>query len=504
MGLLGRTVLGLFAGVFLLGCTTLEPFDGPDATAAPAVEEGIWHEIEALRPDDWQTPLNVGAESLAWRLRAIDSATRSIDLQSFIWSFDDVGSLIKDRLIDAADRGVEIRILIDDSFLAGQDDRVLKLHRHPNIEYRVYNPYVRRSDGMVSRFALNLAEFDRLDHRMHNKSMVVDNQVAIVGGRNLADEYFGFDEEANFRDMELLVGGPATEAISDAFDAYWNDDWAFPIDDVAQLSLEPVEAEAIAASADALSGMFPPESRDDRDSMWRRAVSRAHSGRALLLVDDPPTGRPEDVADRPVQVAEALIRLVEEAEQEITIVSAYLIPTPPLARALSDAARRGVEVRLLTNSINSNNHIQAYAVYKSHLRDILETGADLHELKADAAIRSRYIEAPVVEKRLGLHAKYMVIDRRQAVVGSANLDPRSLRLNTEMVIVVENPSLAEEILALTEPDFEPANAWRLSLGEDGGIRWVDEAQVLDSEPAREPFQRLEAWFFAFLPIEDEM
>lgn len=488
--------------VFLLGCARLDPYQGRESTTPPPVEEGIWAEIEKVQKADWQVPLNVGEEALEWRLRAIDSATSSIDLQSFIWTFDTVGNALQERLLAAADRGVNVRILIDDSFLAGKDRHLVELNDHQNVQYRVYNPYKRRSSGAASRFVLNLGDFQRLDHRMHNKSMVVDNQVAIVGGRNLADEYFGFAQDENFRDMELLVGGPIVEEISQSFDQYWNDRWSFPIDEIS--GVEAGSLDSATAKISGVKPIFPPELRGERDAKWMTLVRDAHRGRARLIVDSPPEDRPEAIADRPTQVADEIARLIRGARKDITIVSAYLIPSPRLIEGLKDAVGRGVRVRLLTNSINSNNHITAYSAYRTHTEELLNLGAEVHEVRTFADSRKWYILPPISQKNLGLHAKYMILDSRKVVVGSANLDPRSLRINTEMGLVVDSPSLARELLALTEPDFDTTNSWRLSLEDDGSVIWVGDDIILDAEPAQHAFQRLEEWFFAHLPIEDEM
>lgn len=499
-----RAAACLLSFFLLIGCSQLRPFEGTAETTPPPVKMGVWSDIEQIRSTDWQIPLNDGRTALEWRLRAIDSATQSIDLQSFLWSFDSVGSVIQERLLAAADRGVNVRILIDDSFLLGEDQHVLELHRHSNVQYRVYNPYKRRSGSTVSRLVLNLGEFHRLDHRMHNKSMVVDNQVAILGGRNLADEYFGFDDSYNFRDMELLVGGPVVEDVSRSFDEYWNDRWSFPIDAVAHLRVSQVERHSISNGASSLSKVFPAEAERERTNDWLNAVRKAYAGTSRLVVDDPPAERPQAVNDRPVQVARELRRLIDQARNDVTIVSAYLIPTPGLVDALRDAVQRGVRVRLLTNSINSNNHLTAYTAYHSHVRELIGLGAEVHEMRVAAETRSRYILPPVQRKSLGLHAKYMIIDGKRVVVGSANLDPRSLRINTEMVLIVESRGLARRLMEFTDPDFETTNAWRLAIGENGRTLWMGDDVVLDADPATSGFQRLEEWFFAHLPIENEM
>lgn len=495
-------VLQLFAILlFAASCSDLKPIFLPQEATAPAVNRGMWADLDAIYARDWQVPLNEGPMAIEWRLRAIDSAMASIDLQSFIWKTDTVGNQIREHLLAAADRGVQVRILIDDSFLAGQDRWIIDLAHHRNIEYRIYNPYKRRPNGNLSRTLLNLSEFNRLDHRMHNKVMVVDRQVAIVGGRNLADEYFGLDPESNFRDMELLVGGPVVEALTRSFDAYWNDHWSFPIDAISHVEIAKGAGDAMLQAADQPSVV---EAAEQRRAQWIEAVSTAYRGRARLLVDQPPARTPDDQADRPVQVAQQLRGVLNKARREIVIVSAYLVPTPVVTDVLRDAVARGVRVRLLTNSINSNNHITAHAAYHEHVRDLLGLGAQVHEMRVNAAIRARYILPPLGNKKLGLHAKYLIIDRKQVFVGSSNLDPRSLRINTEIGLLIEDRRLAERLIALTEPDFDVANSWQLALARDGRLFWIGPNGLLQREPARTGFQRIEEWFFAHLPIEDEI
>ena len=494
----------LALSIFLAACTALQPISLPgQSTSAPATT-GVWSELDRTYAGDWQVPLNEGKTALEWRLRSIDSATQSIDLQSFIWTLDQAGSLIHDRLIQAADRGVDVKILIDDSFLAGADQQILALHEHQNIQYRVYNPYKRRSTNAVSRQVLNLSDFDRLDHRMHNKTMVVDNQVAIIGGRNLADEYFGIDQVYNFRDMELLVGGPIVPQIASSFDSYWNDQWSFPIDTISHLRTRKTARATVSQRAEGMSSAFPVLDDAERNQQWQQTVRKSFRGAAKLYVDNPPGVSPNAEEDRPVQVADELVRLINDARKEVVIVSAYLIPTPPVTAVLRQAAERGVTVKILTNSINSNNHVSAYAAYRTHVSELLSFGTQVHELRVQGQGRSRYILPPISQKKLGLHAKYMIVDGRRVFVGSSNFDPRSLRINTEIGLVVESRALSQKLLALTEPDLARASSWQLALTPEGQINWIGDSGVLLSEPASHGFQKMEEWFFAHLPIEAEL
>jgi putative cardiolipin synthase len=499
---LWRLTGSLAVALLASGCTTLKPVElPPEYTPAPA-HAALWDAIDEAAPPAWHVLLNDGRTALDWRLRAIDSATDSIDFQTFLWHFDNVGAAVLDRVVRAADRGVTVRVLVDDTFLVHEDRLLLALAEHPNIEYRVFNPFKRRGGGLATRQLLNLAEFGRLDHRMHNKSMVVDNRVAIVGGRNIADEYFGFDETANFRDLELLLGGTIVQQISAAFDAYWNDRWSFPIESLTHAQASYVELEA-ARDVASIPILPVQESSEGRQAEWLELLESANSGETVLYVDEPPAGNPKNREEAPVQVANELIELFDSAQSEIVIVSAYLIPTPHLEGAVARALDRGVRVRILTNSIRSNNHLTAHSAYRNHIDTLLGYGAELHEVRIDARDRARYMSSPVGRKMLALHAKALIIDNDKVFVGSANLDPRSLRINTEMGLLVTSEAFNASVRAALEGDFSPANAWRLELRDDE-VHWVADGLELASQPAASFMQRLEDWFFSHLPIEDKL
>jgi len=215
-------------------------------------------------------------------------------------------------------------------------------------------------------------------------------------------------------------------------------------------------------------------------------------------------GNPADPASAPVALANELIRLFDEAEEEVLILSAYLIPSLELEGAVERAVSRGVDVRILTNSIRSNNHLAAHAAYRNHIDELLESGAQLHEVRTDARDRYIHMLPPAEEKAIGLHAKALVFDRDKVFIGSANLDPRSLRINTEMGLLVESEALNAQVRTAFAPDFELANAWRLQFDADGDVVWVSDGVMLESQPAASFMQRIEDWLFAHLPIENKM
>lgn len=506
--LLGVPLL-LLAG----GCASLAPRERPDERAASPVVGAQWDDIARVRGGDWFLPLNSGDDALAWRLRAIRSARTSIDLQTFLWLPDRVGLAMRDELRAAADRGVRVRILLDDSFTMHEGLALRGLDAHPSIAVRIYNPFRHRPDNVVLRQLFNAGEFSRVNHRMHNKLLVVDGRAAIVGGRNLADEYFGLHADFNFRDMEVLSFGGHVAAASSEFDRYWNSRWAFPVDEALRAAGDAARREAAAGG---IAAGIPPavpapaaastgaELPDARASAWRDAARVAPGGRATMYFDEPATDDPADRREAPVQLAQQLFELLDRAQSEIWLVSAYLVPTPELEAALARAERRGVAVRILTNSLKSNNHLAAYSAYRKHLQSLVGLGAEVHEVRSDAAARARYMLAPVARKRLGLHAKLILVDRDVTFVGSANLDPRSLRLNTEMGLVIEGAELNARLRRELADDFLPANAWRLDLDRDGRLAWVGETGESRTEPGESPFERLEDWFLGALPIEGQM
>jgi putative cardiolipin synthase len=492
---------GLIAGIVIIfsGCATIQPVDLPDETALKPAETEFWIALAAERPGNWFKLLNSGDEAIEWRLRLIDSATRSLDLQTFLWLEDTTGLTVLRHILDAADRGVRVRLLLDDFFTVGESDTIFAIDHHPNIEYRIYNPFGRRYDSIFLREMMNLGEFYRLDHRMHNKVLVADNRTAIIGGRNIADEYFGDHLTANFRDMEVLTAGPVVETISSRFDDYWNNNWSIPADRLLDLSAPEKNPEVLMARLKETIERGLEENHMTRRIMWLSAARSAAFGKASVIADDPAAAN-----EMPNQLAHALVKWIDRSNDELILVSAYLIPTPELEAAIERAESRGVRVRILTNSLRSNNHVPAHSFYRNHVQRLIGHGADLHEVRALAKDRSIYMRSPVDNKKLGLHAKLILFDRDHVFIGSTNLDPRSLHQNTEIGIFIQSAELNQRLREKLAIDFHKRNAWHLQMGDDGKIAWVADDIVLDSQPADSAFQRLEDWFISILPVEEEM
>lgn len=497
--------LGLLTSLFLGGCAgALQPVQSPaETTPAPAVTP-LWQAVAATRDGNWFSLLNQGSEALDWRLRAIDAATDNIILQTFIWELDTLGHLIQQHLLAAAERGVRVRVLMDDSFILGADGELLAIDQHPGIDLKTFNPYKRRVSTPGLQEILSAGDFSRLDHRMHNKVMVIDNRVAVVGGRNLASEYFGYHPQDNFRDMEVVIGGPIVSELAQGFDQYWSNPWSFPIAAVATQSAKQKDQTTIAAARPKNPDWHSELDAAALQNAWVELAKQALPGRARLLLDEPPQAKPGDDGTAPVQVGSELIAEIDRAQQELWLISAYLIPTPVLEEAIERAESRGVQVRILTNSIASNNHLSAHSAYRNHVKQLLNAGADLHELRADAKDRQRYIVSPVEDKALSLHAKLMVVDNDTVYIGSANLDPRSLHINTEMGLLITSVELNAALRQYLEPDFGLRNAWRVKLSDEGQLTWQSDNEVLNHQPAHSYMRQLEDWVLSLAPIEGEM
>jgi len=500
------------AVLLLSACaTSLKPHPQPESlslAADPAA--AAWHPLHNNLPADratsWFDIQAVGPEALRWRLALIDTATTSIDAQYFIWKNDAVGSLLLERVLQAADRGVRVRLLIDDSFLSGEDEVMLAVDTHPNVEMRIFNPFQVRSSSMLARFIENLNDFERTNHRMHNKLLISDGKAAIVGGRNIADEYFGFDKDLNFRTFDVLTTGEVLPEISAAFDVYWNSGWAFPIsavdhqqaneEDLVQLRQD------LHANATVLDAWLAASETDPQHwpARWARLARTMLPGEARLLQDDPhfEGGTP------PVQAADHIREIFSKSSKEVMSISAYLVPSENLLQIARELSDRGVHIRALTNSLASNNHVSAHTAYRHRRKQILEAGVELYELRPDAAERIHFEAPGFTARKVGLHAKILVLDRRLVFVGTINTDPRSMTLNTEVSLIVDSPELAEGILAAFADDFSPDNSWHVEQDDAGDLIWHSPDRVLTRQPAGGTGRRVADFFYGLFPIDSQM
>jgi len=502
----------LAAILALVGCAApLEQGDFEEVySIRPPLDAPIWQAVSHAtlgKGPDWFVPLNLGIDALRMRLALIDSATQSIDAKYFIWTEDHTGSLLLERIIAAADRGVRVRLLIDDVELSESTAEWVAADAHPNVSVRIYNPFEKRAGGAMARFIDNLNDLARVNHRMHNKALVVDNTIAMIGGRNVADEYHGFGDNANFRDFDLIVGGQVVPAISSSYDHFWNSGWAFPAalvepDDAHDETSLAVLRANLADREGVLEPMLQRNSAEFHD--WTdelvSTVAGAISGSATVLVDRPDIHDPEPAE----QVSSKLKAAIDQVQEEIVIVTPYLVPPPGYMDSVWELESREVEVIILTNSLNTNNHVSVHAGYSHHRDELLEAGVDLHEYRLDAESRQRYEAEGYRADSFTVHAKVLVMDRRQVFVGTFNMDPRSMFINTELGLLIDSPDLAEVIRGHMLVDFHRENSWKVEQQEDGSLLWVGSDETLDREPSVSAWRRFQAWLLGLFPIENQL
>jgi cardiolipin synthase C len=408
------------------------------------------------------------------------------------------------HVVEAADRGVKVRIILDDLTTLLEDDRTLKvrdwqaamLNAHKNIELRLFNAF--RARSMSGRAVDFVRRMDLMNQRMHHKMLVADNRAVILGGRNIGNEYFGFGKEFNFHDLDALGVGPVARQCSIVFDRFWNSDSVVPVSALKlHATARDLRAETPAILAQ-LNGSMVLERFPLNRGDWTAALSEfaksAHIGSSRVLTDVPVNG---GVRHR---MPEAMRKLMESAQHELLITNSYVIPDEQDIEVYRELTARGVKVRMLTNSLASQDVPAVNSHYKRWRKPLLDAGVELYESRPDAATRSQVADtAPSHAKFAGMHVKAMVIDRKQVFVGSMNLDPRSAELNTEMGVVVTSDPLAAQLAALMERDMRPENAWRVSRGKHFGLTWTAGDQTLRRQPARGLWQRTQDILFMLFP-----
>ncbi len=443
--------------------------------------------------------LDSGGEALGMRLGLIDRAERSIDIQSYLVKDDVSGNLVGLRLAAAADRGVRVRLLMDDALTQEVDAGLLSLDDHDNIEVRVFNPFPRRRSRLISF----IANFNILNRRMHNKSFTVDNQVTIVGGRNIADEYFQSGGESEFIDEDLLAIGPVVDDVSDGFDEYWNSPEAIPMI--------------------VFDAMVPHSSVEESAEEGRKYLER-HSDAPFLQSINSNLAEQFVEGDLPLLPAEAAVildypdkirrllprsasitstflqQMAMAASKELIVISPYFVPQQPGVDFFAELVKKGVRVVIISNSLASTNHVSVHAVYARYRKPLLKQGVELYELRP-------HVGGGDSTTKLTLHSKVATVDRNKVFVGSFNLDPRSLYLNTEMGMGVDCSelagSMAKSILD-TLPDF----AYKLQLSEKGRLEWLLQAmsgdELITTEPRTTWWRRFKTKLLSILPIEGQM
>jgi putative cardiolipin synthase len=504
----------------LTGCASLPKLDGriPSAaltdTSGTKMGQAVASDAAGKGDASGIHPLEKPREAFAARVVLARAAERSLDVQYYIWHDDTAGALLFGELWDAAARGVRVRLLLDDNNTAGMDGIIAALDSHPAIEVRLFNPFVSRG----SRALGYLTDFERLNHRMHNKSFTADNQVTIVGGRNIGDEYFAAGGGMVFQDLDVVGAGPVAAEAGKAFDLYWNSDSAYPAESIVGRPAPDFVAKfqariaAVRASADAREYLEEVgATRLVADLVARRLSLQWVPVR--LLYDEP--GKALGKAQDQELLFVRLVQAIGSPQRELDLISPYFVPGKKGTADLAAYAASGIKVRILTNSLAATDVGAVHAGYAKRRKPLLKSGARLYELKPDAATgaanpgRKEGKQAPGGSSggssAVSLHAKTFAVDRSRVFVGSFNFDPRSARLNTEMGVLIDSPSLAEAVSSGLDAKA-PLAAYEVVLSADGErLEWVERTPQGEVRHTTEPhtgfFRRLGIGFMSLLPIE---
>jgi len=420
--------------------------------------------------------LEKGEEALIGRAWLTQHATSSIDIQYFIWSTDNIGTLAAEQLLLAAERGVKVRVLVDDLLVDAEDQTLLLLSAHPNVQIRIYNPNLSVGVSFWDRLFNTASDFRGINQRMHDKTAIFDGIAGITGGRNMADEYFDFDHEYNFRDRDALLLGPAVGQMEENFEEFWASSLAVPVEDILGSSVRAPTDEEVAQRARELHAYaadptnFEPEIRQAIAGIpkYFPGLLKAMSWEDVRFIsDEPGKNSGESGLQGGGESTRALIDAIKSAEKSILIQSPYLILPKGGIELFGQLVARGISIRISTNSLASTDNIPAFSGYYKQRDELLEAGIELFEFKPEPGIQvellKRYPRLADKKPIFALHAKSMVIDEKIIYIGTFNLDPRSANLNTEVGILVESEELGRQLTQSIERDILPENSWQSTL-----------------------------------------
>ena len=497
-------ILFLVAAAFT-GCTTV-PFDEPKPyskvitdTADTTLGKDVTAWVDAHEGRSGFYPLSNGMDALGVRLRLAEVAEKSIDMQYFQMKQDTAGAVMMNALLKAADQGVRVRFLLDDIFTTTSDRGLLLINQHPNIEVRLFNPISRR--GFQT---LNLVgDFRQANRRMHNKSFTVDNSISVVGGRNIADEYFELKEGSEFVDFDVIAMGPIAAEISASFDEYWNHSRAVPMDRIAankaDEDLETVRADI----EEEFNGIYDTVYSEALESELLQDLiadrRRVFPAKARILSDSPDK-LINEISEEQMRLANDLREVVYSAEKEVIFISPYFVPGEGGVELVRNLVDKGVRVVIFTNSLASNNHVPVHGGYARYRKDVIRTGAELYEARVNSAREWRgTAEGP---ETLTLHTKAILIDNRYLFIGSLNLDPRSIEINAEMGLLIDSEEMFNYIVPNPGERLSKM-AYRVLLNEDGDLEWhglINGEQVVKTrEPDTSAWLRFKAWILRLAP-----
>jgi len=520
----------------LTACATRPPataFERPATHALPATADTPLR--TALAPKEAAHPgesgvrlLPTGTEALQARIALARAATKTLDMQYYIANEDNTGKLLLGAALYAADRGVKVRMLVDDLNFKDIDQTMAVLNAHDNIDIRVFNPFGSASQSFGERTRNLFTNVDQFTRRMHNKAMIADNQIAIAGGRNLGDEYFSASATLQFRDLDAFVAGPVTQEISASFDDYWNSSIAYPLRALNKQEFDPADLDKTRTElrqhwkdqADPLNAkplnatpLAQQIAQDGLGLSWARTDFEADSP---VKIEHPD----KDYKSPPMQ---RLIELANQARSDFLIISPYFVPHDAGVKALGALTGRGVKVKVLTNSLAATDAVAVQAGYAPYRVPMLKAGVELYEFKPVQAEGDGRARAGLFgsQSRASLHAKAYMIDRSILVIGSMNLDPRSASLNTELALVIYSKQIANEAAQLFDNGVAPARAYRVELASPAvlaGLKntgspmspliWTTEddgvAHTYNFDPQAGLYRNVLTGLFMLLPVDSQL
>ena len=458
--------------------------------------EAVDAQIAAHPGESGVYSLETGTEALIARAWLVDNAQRSIEAQYFIWSTDNIGILAADALLRAAGRGVKVRVIVDDLLIDAPDKSLLALALHPNVEIKVYNPRHSVGTPIPKRVMNMLADFRGFNQRMHDKVFIVDGKVAITGGRNMAAEYYDYNHRYNFRDRDALVLGEAVGAMRASFERFWASRLSVAVEERfdglgllrKNVRVDGPEVRKVYAELQEYArnpGNFAPEVRaaiEKAPQSFEAVSARISWGRVEFICDPPGKNDTWIGLGGGGATGKALAELVREAKERVTIQSPYLVLSDEAARLFAQAIKRGVKVRVHTNSLASTDNFAAFSGYRNQRVALLAAGIEIYEYRPDAAIQGELLRAARPQpggKRpiFSVHAKTLVVDGKAAFIGTYNLDPRSQNLNTEVGVIVRDPALAAGIERSIEADMAPGNSWSAADDPDRHASLANRSKV---------------------------
>lgn len=425
--------------------------------------------------------LDKGEEALIARAWLADHAQKSIEVQYFIWSTDNIGILASEALLRAADRGVKVRVIVDDLLIDAPDKTLLALAKHPNIDIHIYNPQHSVGTPFHKRL-LNIAvNFRGVNQRMHDKTFIVDGKLAITGGRNMAAEYFDYNQQYNFRDRDALLLGDVVKIMQASFDKFWTSPLSAPVEELydglglmqKHVNVKDDEIQNIYSNLHTYANApenFAPEVHkaiDDTPHAFDRLATQIIWTQVEFISDTPGKNSNKILLGGGGLTTQKLAQLVESANEQIVIQSPYLVMSSAAKRLFKQAIKRGVKVRINTNSLASTDNMQAFSGYRNQRNQLIKMGIEIFEYKPDPQIKQQLLRQTINANKtlpvFAIHAKTMVVDSKILYIGTFNFDPRSENLNTEVGVIVQNEVLAQAVQTSIEADMLSENSWNAAL-----------------------------------------